>query len=204
VLFVSVGELAGFTLPGVLGVVTQGVPTSVQVATLVGGGVVEGATLGLAQALVLRRVMAGFRTSAWIGATAGAAAFAWLLGMLPSVTHAMWSTWPVGWVAVAGAGLGLLLLCSIGTAQALVMPTSVPRAYRWVGWTALGWCAGLTAFSALTSPLWHEGQTRLAVALVGMAGGLTMAVVMAAVTGIGVVRISGPRRSERGSSESRT
>jgi hypothetical protein len=191
VLFVSLGELAGFTVPGLLGVVTQGMPTSAQVTALLGGGAVEGAMLGLAQALVLRRVMAGLRTAAWIGATAGAAAFAWPLGLLPSVTHATWTDWPIGWVVVAGAVLGLILLCSIGTAQALVMRTSIPKAYRWVGWTALGWCAGLTAFSAVAPPLWHEGQTRLAAALVGLAGGLTMAIVMAAVTGIGVLRLIG-------------
>ena len=61
---------------------------------LVVGGIVEGAALGGAQALVLRRVLPGFRVNAWVGATAGAAGFAWLLGMLPSATHSSWSTWP--------------------------------------------------------------------------------------------------------------
>ena len=160
-----------------------------QLPILVVGGIVEGAALGGAQALVLRGVLPGFRSSAWVVATSLAAGFAWLLGMLPSATRAMWSTWPTGAVAVAGTALGAVLLMSIGTAQALVIPAGTPRAYAWIWWTALGWCAGLVTFTVVATPLWHEGQAPALIVLIGVAGGLAMAVVMAGVTGVGMVRL---------------
>ena len=163
--------------------------SGLQLPALVVGGMVEGAALGVAQALVLRRVLPGFRTTAWVVATSAAAGLAWLLGMLPSATHATWSTWPVGGVTVAAMLLGGVLLISIGTAQALVMPAGTPRAYAWVWWTALGWCAGLIAFTIVAPPLWREGQVPVAIALIGVAGGAVMAIVMAAVTGVGVMRL---------------
>lgn len=188
-LFVSAGELAGFVVPGVLGTWTRAASSGAQLSILVAGGLVEGAALGLAQALVLRRVLPGFRTPAWVAATSIAAGLAWLLGMVPSATHATWSTWPPAGLVVGGSLLGLLLLTSIGTAQALVMPAGTPGANAWIWWTALGWCAGLVAFSVVATPLWHEGQAALVIALVGVAAGTVMAVVMAAVTGVGAVRL---------------
>ena len=82
-----------------------------------------------------------------------------------------------------------MLLISIGTAQALVMPAGTPRAYAWVWWTALGWFAGLIAFTMVAPPLWREGQVPVAIALIGVAAGAVMAIVMAAVTGVGVMRL---------------
>jgi hypothetical protein len=189
VVVVSAGEIAGFTAPGVIGVWTQGLSPGSQLPLLVIGGSLEGAALGFAQAWVLRRVWPEFKVHAWVGATAAAAGLAWLLGMLPSTTHSIWSTWTPAWIALAGIVLGVLLLASIGTAQALVMPPGTPKRYTWIGWTALGWCAGLVTFSLVAPPLWHEGQVPLATALIGLAGGVAMAVVMAAVTGVGAGRL---------------
>ena len=93
-----------------------------------------------------------------MAATSAAAGLAWLLGMFPSATQVTWSTWPVGGVAVAAALLGAVLLMSIGTAQALVMPAGTPRAHTWIWWTTLGWRAGPVAFSVLAPPMWHVGQ----------------------------------------------
>jgi len=189
VLLVSIGELVGFCVPGLLGALAQEMSTGAQLWILVAGGVAEGAAVGVAQALVLRRVLAGFRSTAWVVATSIAAGFAWLLGMLPSATHGTWSRWPPGAVVVAAAILGLLLLMSIGAAQASVMPAGTPAAHTWIWWTALGWCAGLLTFTVVATPLWHEGQAPGLIVLIGLAGGTAMAVVMAAVTGLGMVRL---------------
>jgi Ca2+-transporting ATPase len=109
--------------------------------------------------------------------------------MLPAATHDIWSTWPVGWTVVAGTGGGVALLCSIGLAQAWATPREVRRTATWVGWTALGWGAGLTAFGVIAPPLWHEGQAPWVLTLIGLCGGLAMAFAMAAVTGLGAVRL---------------
>lgn len=189
VALVSLGELVGFVVPAVMGVRTAELSSPVQLASLPAAGVFEGALLGLAQALVLRGRLPGFRPVAWVVATSLGAAVAWFLGMLPSTTHDAWSTWATSWVVVAAVLVGTALLCTIGVAQALVLPRGTPRAFTWVGWTAAGWCAGLTAFGLVAPPLWHEGQSVPYGVLVGLAGAVAMAVTMAAVTGLGMLRL---------------
>jgi D-arabinose 1-dehydrogenase-like Zn-dependent alcohol dehydrogenase len=82
-----------------------------------------------------------------------------------------------------------VLLCSIGTAQWLELRRHVPRAGRWVTATAAAWCAGLVAFSAVTSPLWQPGQRPALVAAIGALGGLVMALTVAVGTGWALVRL---------------
>ena len=52
----------------------------------------------------------------------------------------------------------------------------------------------------MATPLWHEGQTSLVIALVGVAAGTVMAVVMAAMTGVGAARLCAYQDSRYGSS----
>jgi hypothetical protein len=125
---VAVGELVGFTVPALAGASLAAASMEAQVAGLVAAGAVEGAVLGLAQASVLVRVLPTVSRCRWVVATAGAAAFAWLLGMLPASTHRVWSDWPRGVVLAVAIPLGLLLLVSVGVAQACVLP-----AWRWRG-----------------------------------------------------------------------
>ena len=103
------------------------------------------------------------------------------------------------WVAVTAATVWARPCCaSIGTAQVLVLPAGTRGRLAWVGWTALGWCAGLTAFSVVAPPLWQSGQPIWLLTVIGVAGGLAMAVTMAAVTGVGAVRLVD--RARRGGS----
>lgn len=192
---VSSGELAGFSLVAAVGIWSRDMSAGAQLAMLPLAGLFEGAALGLAQAVVFRRCLPGFRAPAWVVATSLAAAVAWFLGMLPSTTHETWSAWSPVWVVVSSGVLGTALLASIGTGQALVLPRGVRRPAAWVGWTALGWSAGLTAFTAVASPLWHEGQALWATVLIGLAGGLAMALAMAVVTGVGAVQLVGATAS---------
>ena len=87
------------------------------------------------------------------------------------------------------APAGVVLLLTIGTAQWTVLRRHVPRAGAWIGWTALGWVAGLGVFLAVATPLWHPDQSPLTVACIGALAGLAMAVAMATVTGWGLVRL---------------
>ena len=165
----------GFAVPAVVGIGVRDMSSGAQLMVMPAAGLVEGAMLGIAQAVVLRRTLTGFNPRAWVVATTVAAALAWFLGMLPSTTHDTWSTWPALWVAVVAAVLGTALLASIGTAQALVLPQGTRGRGAWVGWTALGWCAGLTAFTIVTTPLWQPGQAAWLLVVIGVAGGLAMA-----------------------------
>lgn len=184
---VSGGEVLGFCAPAAMA------PAATPAAgwgLVVAAGALEGVVLGLAQVSVLRRVLPRRVTQPWTRATAAAAALAWLLGMLPQATQDVWSTWPVPALAVTGSVLGSVVLLSIGTTQAWLLPQALPRAWRWIGWSVGGWVAGLAAFAAVTTPLWQTGQEMWLVVLIGALGAAAMASVMAAVTGLGLVRMT--------------
>lgn len=187
--FVAAGELIGFAVPAVVGILVRDASSGALLVAMPAAGLLEGAMLGIAQAAVLHRAWAGFKSREWVVATSLAAAFAWFLGMLPSTTHNIWSAWSTVWVVVTAAVMGTTLLASIGTAQALVLPPAARGRIAWVGWTAVGWCAGLTAFSVVAPPLWQPDQPSWLLVLIGLAGGFVMAVAMAAVTGVGAVRL---------------
>jgi hypothetical protein len=172
---VTVAELAGFTAPVLVGAVTATAPPAVAVIALVLAGAIEGTLLGYGQASVLRRALTGFPTAHWVACTAGGASLAYLLGMLPATVGGSW------WLA---AVLAVPLLLSIGLAQWLVLRGRVRWARRWVGATAAAWLAGLAMFLAFATPLWWSGQALLLTVLVGLAGGLLMAITVAAVTGL--------------------
>jgi hypothetical protein len=188
VLVVSLGEVTGFLAPAFVAVVGSGLPDIVRFGVLPLAGLVEGAALGLAQAAVLRGRLPDFRPRRWVVATSLGAGLAWVVGMLPPTTYAVWRDWAPGWVAIVGVLLGSVLLATIGTAQLLATPGTV-RSPTWVAWTALGWCAGLSAFGLFTTPLWQEGQATWLIALIGLAGAVVMAVSMSAVTGVGAARL---------------
>ncbi|MGK8486918.1 hypothetical protein [Nocardia asiatica] len=185
---VTVGELLGFSVPAVVGALVAdraGVPAAG--ALLVAGGV-EGATLGWFQARAMRPVLPGLPSRHWIAATVVGAVVAWSVGALFVVTEGL-SGWPrPAQVATFVAG-GSVILLSIGVAQWVVLRAHVRGAARWIAATAAAWLAGLTVFTAFTSPLWQPGQAATLIALIGLVGGLLMAAAMAAVSGLFLVRL---------------
>jgi hypothetical protein len=186
---VTVAELVGFTLPVLVGGATADAPAGVVLPALLVAGAVEGAALGLGQSLVLRRALPGVPRGRWVGATAGAAALAYLLGLTPSLTASTWAGWPAPLSASVAAVLGVILLGSIGTAQWWFLRGHLPRPWRWIGTTALGWLIGLGTFLAVAMPLWHPGQTLLVTVAVGLLAGTLMAGAMATVTGVALARM---------------
>jgi hypothetical protein len=195
---VTVGEFIGFCVPAFVGALVMGQPTAVAFAALVAAGSLEGAVLGWSQARVLRRPLPSLSARRWVVGTSAAAALAWSFGMLPSTAHVLWSRWPVPLAVLAAAGLAVVLLCSIGAAQWLELRRHVPRAGRWVAATAAAWCAGLVAFSAVTSPLWRPGQRPAVIAAIGALGGVVMAVTVAAGTGWALIRLLHSARARCG------
>jgi hypothetical protein len=193
------GETLGFLVPVLAYLLGgDGLPDGQRLLAFALAGAGEGAVLGVAQSRVLRSVLPGFPSGAWAGRTALAAAVAWVLGMTPSVLGDDWQDWPV--ILLVGLALpgGLVLLLSIGVAQWSVLRGRVPGAARWIGWTVLGWLAGLVVFMAVAMPLWQPGQATWLIALVGAAAGGLMALTMAAVTGWGLVRlVGGPRAATK-------
>lgn len=180
---VTAGEFLGFLAPALTGALTS------SALMLVLAGAVEGAVLGAAQWLVLRRTFPSLSALRWIGVTALAAGFAWAVALLAVDNSQRLGTLPfpalLALVSVAGTGV----LLSLGTGQWLVLRHHVARAHLWVGANAVAWAAGLVVFTAFTTPLWQPGQPVALIALIGAPGGLMMAATMAAITGSALTRL---------------
>lgn len=188
VAWVSAGEAVGFLAPALAQVVLSQWNPSAVTPALVAAGAVEGAVLGWSQARVLKRRLPTLSAPRWIAGTAVAAALAWLIGMLWSDPGA-WPAWPPGVLVAAGALAATALLCSIGFAQWLELRHHLARSGRWVAGTAAAWCLGLAVFFAVAAPLWQEGQALWLTVLIGVFAGALMAVSMALVTGLVLVRM---------------
>ena len=148
-------------------------------------GAYEGAIVGAAQWLVLRRLLPSLRAKSWITATVTGAVVAWILGRIPSAL-ADWesvsggvgqpapSLWMiVGLSAAAGAALGVIL----GAAQWFVLREHVRGARMWIAANALAWAAGMPLiFLAAGLPAPHTSALAIG-ALVLITVGVTGAVV---------------------------
>jgi len=190
----ATGELLGFAVPasaGPLAVrILSRLPTAPRALALVPlvalAGVVEGAALGFAQWLVLRRAIRGMAAREWVLPTALAAGIAYILGMTPSTLADLGA----GTTAMIGAWilLGPLLLVSLGTAQWLSLRRYVPGAGWWLGAWAAAWMAGL-ALPFVGLALVPDGSPVAAFIVAGVVSGWLMGAVVGAVSGLALVRL---------------
>lgn len=189
---VTAAEAVGFLVPAAVGATTTHAAPAVGWGGLLLAGAVEGTFLGVAQAWVLGRIFPGLDRRRWVRFTSAAAVAAYALA-----GAAVWSmTWSSRWAGVAAAATaGALLLLSLGGAQVVELRRHVPRAGRWVLWTAGAWLLALGAFLGIATPLWHEGQPVVLTVAYGALAGVVMAFVQAAVTGWGLLRMVDQRQS---------
>jgi hypothetical protein len=168
------GELAGFTIPAIVGATATsvGVGQSASMALLVVAGVREGTALGWAQSRVLRRELPELRTGDWIRATAAGAAVACTIGMLPSTfSQQLLELWPPMLLAF-GVLVGVVLLSSIGFARWLVLRRHVDGSGIWMAANALAWIAGLAVVFAAIGVA--PGDSPVLIAAFGVVGGFGM------------------------------
>lgn len=195
---VTGAEVLGFTVPLVVGALTAESGPGIAVPALLAAGAVEGAVLGAGQAAVLSRIIPRFRTTAWVAATAGAAVWCYVLGLLPSVTAQAWVSWPAPVVALVGVLLGAALLGAMGAAQWWVLRRQVARSVVWIPVTTAAWLVGLAVFLGLAMPFWQPGQPTVLVLVVGLVAAVVMAATVAAITGWAVVRLLAARSTRPG------
>ncbi|MFK4084887.1 hypothetical protein ACI2LF_12295 [Kribbella sp. NPDC020789] len=186
---VTLAEFLGFAVPALTGTATASASPAIAVPALLLAGSIEGALLGFGQASVLRLVLPNLPVRSWIAVTSAAAAFAYLLGLMPSLFANSVAHWPSPLVAAAATCLGLALLASIGTAQWTVLRLHLPHAHSWIYTTAVAWLAGLGIFLAIAMPLWHPGQSALLIAAIAIAAGLLMSATTSAITGLALERL---------------
>jgi len=145
------GELVGFggipVLGGALALhLTASVAPDLRSLLLYGvaiaGGFGEGAVLAWFQLRVLQRVIPNLGRRRWVLATAGAASVAWMLGYLAPTLDDLFELSPLAQIAI-WIPSGVLILLSIGSAQAWVLREHIERPQRWVVANAAGWLLGL-------------------------------------------------------------
>ena len=190
VAYATVGETAGFGVPSVAGALAVAIdlPGVAMAAALVTAGFGEGSLLGFAQAQALKPALPSLRPGQWTYLTGFGAAFAWTLALAPMV---LWDD--LGGISpliLAPAGVlgALALVASVGATQWVVLRQYSSAAAWWIPGTALAWVVGVTIAIAGMSPM-QEGDPARKMALLGVASGAGMAVVVAVVTGAILVRL---------------
>ena len=188
VAWVSAGESLGFLAPAAAQSVSVAFWPAAGVPLLVLAGLAEGAVLGWFQGRVLESRLPAVSVRHWVLLTAAAAAVAWTVGLL-SFSSESWQGWPAAAQIVTGTGAAMVLLVSIGLAQWFELRRHVPRAWRWIAGSAAAWAVRLGVFMAVATPLWQPGQDLWLTAAIGIGAAVLMAVAMAAVTGLVLVRL---------------
>jgi hypothetical protein len=192
----TLGELIGFGLIPALGgsvayAATDGLDNGPRALLLyvvaVVGGLGEGAVLARFQLGPMREVVPELDARLWIGATAFAASLAWAAGMLAPTLDDL-----VGLSSSAQVGIWMpalvLILLSIGSAQAWVLRGHVARPHRWVIANVLGWLGGLPFTFVL--PMALPDDAPVALFFVAMfVGGVLMGATAGAITGWWLLRL---------------
>lgn len=199
ILLVSIGEASGFAVATAVAILTivWGTPDPWRLLLVVAAGAVEGAALATGQyaAMGSRRP----RRALWVGATAGAASLAWLIGMLPSSLGLDIDLAAAVPLLVVG---GLVLLATIPVAQWLALRRK--KAARWIPVTMAAWLVAI-AWTAAPSPFVDEASPIGLVAALYVVAGALMAVTVASLTartawslfGPDAEAVSGPESTSR-------
>lgn len=193
VLATALGEFVGFAVPAAVGAVAAWplgrmggtLPEIAMLGVMVPAGVVEGAVLGFAQWLVLRRYIQDMARREWVLATALAAGVAWIIGMLPSTLGDLTTINPVVLIG-GGILLGVVFVASIGVAQWLVLRRYIQKAGWWVLANAVAWPMGV-AVPFIGLAIVPEESPVVVWVVVGVVSGVLMGAVVGAITGMALV-----------------
>lgn len=197
VLYCTLGELVGFGGIPVLGGAlafwltadfSEEPRSLVLYAVAVIGGFGEGAVLAWFQLRVLRQVFPRLDSRHWVVATATAAASAWLLGYLAPTLDDLFAITAAVQIAI-WIPAGILILLSIGAAQAWVLREIVERPQRWLTANVLGWLLGLP-WTFVLPAIVPEGSAMAVWIAVFVVAGVLMGVTVGIVTGFVLVRLS--------------
>jgi hypothetical protein len=192
----TLGELIGFGGIPVLGAaltfwLTEGlepIPRSLLLyAVAIIGGLGEGTALGWFQIRVLKDHLPRLDPHRWIQFTALAAAVAWACGMLaPTLDDLVGLSTPIQIAIWAPAGV--LILLSIGGAQAWVLRGVVETPRRWITANIVGWLGGLPWTFVLPALL--PGDAPIPVWIITFViAGVLMGMTTGALTGLFLIRL---------------
>lgn len=161
-------------------------------ACMLVAGAVEGALLGFLPGSMLARSFPGLSLWRFGGLTTAVAVAAWFLGMIPS-TLTTGSAAPaaepsLALVLAASAGAGAVAGALMGTAQWFALKRVVPRAWRWIAASALGWALALP-LDMLAGMLPQPDDPLVRTIAVSAVLGLAAGVLVAVPTGLLLLRM---------------
>ncbi len=196
------GELVGLGGVGLIGLAASMVApedpgfvlAAALFAAMITTGAGEGAIVGLAQSVVLRRSLPAVPRARWVAATAAGAALAWILGA--SVAMSLSDDADIGALISLWVGIGMAAGVLLGAAQWVVLRGVAERAWVWLPANAAGWGLGVTVAFAGASAVPGEGGVP-AIALIVLTGAAT-GIAPAAVTGVALVRLTHLMDERRG------
>jgi len=204
-----VGELLGLGLVGATGYAAIhifGDPETASyvlafAALIISLGAIEGAIVGYAQVLVLRRRLPQLK--AWIAATSLGAVLAWTLGMIPSTAIGYVASTPSATPSAISDAmqlllaipLGLLAGTILGLPQWFVLRKHVAHAGWWILANALAWACGMPLVFLVTGAGWSDSLLSAAVlAALGLAAASAL---VGAIHGLFLVKLLAPLRDGR-------
>jgi hypothetical protein len=196
VLATVVGGLVGMVIVVIVSAIASQLEAVSTVALLHVVGGLEGAALGLAQWLVLRRYVK--RLGWWIVATMVGAIAAWLIGLKVSVMLILIFFDSTLSVTLSAALLKAIFLLGawvgavLGLTQWLVLRTHVRHGVLWIVANAVAWGLGLVV-ALIGATFVKPGKFGLETALIGATTGTVIGAVIGAVTGVALVWLLKPR-----------
>jgi len=194
VLVTGAGVLVGLVAPAAAAVLAAHSTHGLPLMAVVVGGLAEGAVLGWSQARVLATALDDFDPGAWIRATACGTAVVWCVTLSAAASHDRWSEWSPWSLIFGAAGLAALLFGTVGWLQARTLRTTRARRYRWTACSAAALATGVAAAGAVVVPTWARAASVTSHVGTGLLGGLVLATVVAAVTGVGALDLVPPER----------
>lgn len=158
--------------------------TTLALAVLVAGGLVEGGALGALQASGLRRRLPQLNACRWRWVTTAVAGLGWAVASVPGVlTPDDGAPEPALPLVLAGAlALGAVMGAILGAAQATTLRRLVRRPARWVLGNTLAWPPTMAViFLGATTP--ESTWSTPSVAALGTVTGLVAGTALGVVTG---------------------
>lgn len=204
-LAVALGELVGFVPPAVTGatLAALGAPDIALVVGLTVAGAVEGLSVGVAQATVLRRTLPEVDRRRWVRATALGAAFAWFVGMGGGALMGS-SVAPPLLLLVVMVPAWTAALLAMGFLQWRVLRETVPHSGRWVPVNAGAWLLGvmIVVVALSAAPNSWPGAVH---AVIGVVAAVAMGLTVGALTARTLTRLLAvpPRSVNSGGSDGR-
>ena len=149
---------------------------------VVGGGLVEGLVLGVAQSWALLQTHPAHRRRLYVALTVAIAGVGWSTASLPAAlsgASAPGSEPSAALLVLGGAGLGLAMGCVLGAVQAVALRGAAARPWTWVTTNAVAWVPAMAViFLGATTPgaAWPWWQVLLLGCLTGSVAGASLGV----------------------------